>query len=445
MRTLYFECFSGISGDMTIGALLDLGADKKVLLEAIESLNIEGYDISISTVQKCGITATKFDVLLEGETHDHHDHDHHEHTHSHDNEPYDHQHHHHDDHDLGFEFDNHNHDHAHDHAHDHDHTHDHDHHHRGLKEIREIILNSSITENAKKIALDTFEVLAEAEAKVHGVSKDEVHFHEVGAIDSIIDIVGIAVCIDNLNIDKFACSKIYEGQGHVFCQHGLVPIPAPATLELCIKHGLELNIIDVKGELVTPTGAAFLSALKPEFTGFPSGNMLKVGVGAGTKDFKHANILRVYLIEEALDETKDEVILFETNIDDSNGEHLGYAIEKLIEKGALDVYYTPIFMKKNRPSYTLSVLCEKSNESNIIKTIFEHTTAIGLKRQLIERVKMSRKFETIGTIYGDVVLKHCTYEDVVKTYLEYESVKKCAVAHNVGLSEVEKTVKILRG
>lgn len=442
MRTLYFECFSGISGDMTIGALLDLGADKKVLLEAIESLNIEGYDLSISTVQKCGITAVKFDVLLDGEEYGHdHDHQYNDHSHSHDDELHDHQHHHHDGHDLGFEFDNHDNTHNH---HDHDH-HDHEHHHRGLKEIREIILNSTITENAKKIALDTFEVLAEAEAKVHGVSKDEVHFHEVGAIDSIIDIVGIAVCIDNLKIDKFACSKIYEGQGHVFCQHGLVPIPAPATLELCIKHGLELNIIDVKGELVTPTGAAFLSALKPEFTGFPSGNMLKVGVGAGTKDFKHANILRVYLIEEALDETKDEVILFETNIDDSNGEHLGYAIEKLIEKGALDVYYTPIYMKKNRPAYTLSVLCEKSNESNIIKTIFEHTTAIGLKRQLIDRVKMSRKFETIGTIYGDVVLKHCTYEDVVKTYLEYESVKKCAVEHNVGLSEVEKTVKITRG
>ena len=426
MRTLYFECFSGISGDMTIGALLDLGADKHILLKAIDSLGIDGYKLKLSETQKCGITATKFDVILESESHEHnhdHSHDHHE-EHSHDH----HDHHHHD--------------------HDHHHEHHHEHHHRGLNEITAIINNADITENAKKIALRTFDVLAEAEAKVHGVEKTQVHFHEVGAIDSIIDIVGIAVCIDNLKIDKFVCSKIYEGQGHVFCQHGRVPVPAPATLELAKKHGLMLKIIDVQGELVTPTGAALLCALKPKFGEFPSGSLLGVGVGAGTKDFEHANILRLYLIDDSNSQEKeysDEVVLFETNIDDSNGEQLGYAIEKLLEIGTLDVYYTPIFMKKNRPAYTLSVLCDKALEKNIISIIFEHTTAIGLKRQIIERIKMKRKFETVATIYGDVVLKHCSYEDIEKTYLEYESVKNCAEEHDVSLKEVEKAVNIILG
>lgn len=428
MKTLYFECFSGISGDMTIGALLDLGAEKEVLLKAIDSLGIDGYKLNISETQKCGITATKFDVILESESHDHHHSHNHDHHHSHD----------------------HDHDHnSHDHIHD-DHHHDNEceHHHRGLKEITDIIKGAAITENAKKIALDTFDVLADAEAKVHGVEKSEVHFHEVGAVDSIIDIVGIAVCIDNLKVDKFACSSIYEGQGHVFCQHGKVPVPAPATLELSKKHGLPLNIINVQGEMVTPTGAALIAALKPNFGKFPSGSLIGVGIGAGTKDFEHANILRLYLMEDSRIDNNvhdDQVLLFETNIDDSNGEKLGYAMEKLLEKGALDVYYTPIFMKKNRPSYTLSVLCDKTLEKEIIKTIFEHTTAIGLKRQIIDRIKMNRSFETVSTIYGDIVLKHCNYEDVVKTYLEYESVKKCAKNHDVALSDVEKAVNIILG
>lgn len=440
MKTLYFECFSGISGDMTVGALLDLGASRELLLEAIDSLKIDGYKIKIESVQKCGITATKFDVILENEEsgHNHDDHDHnHDHNHNHDHD------HDHDDHENDHD---HNHDHDHD---DHNHNHDdhgHEHHHRGLKEIRTIINNSAISENAKQISLGVFEVLAEAEGKVHGVSKEDVHFHEVGAIDSIIDIVGIAVCLDNLKIDRFACSKLYEGQGHVQCQHGMVPVPAPATLELCVKNNIPLHITDSQGEMITPTGAALIASLKPEFSPLPDGNITGVGVGAGTKDFKHANILRVYMMETqdvASNPYVDTVILIETNVDDSNGEHLGYAIEKLLEAGALDVYYTPIFMKKNRPAYTLSVLCEKDKESEIIKKIFEHTTAIGVKKQEIERVKMERKFETVGTVYGEVVLKHCQYEDVIKTYFEYESLKNCARNNNVGLYEVEKKVNTI--
>lgn len=434
MRTLYFECFSGISGDMTIASLLDLGADKQVLLDAIDSLNIDGYKIKISEVQRCGITAKKFDVILDSDEHNHsHEHDH-EHDHSHDhNHSHDHEH------DHSHE---HNHSHDHEHDHSHDHNHHHEHHHRGLNDIIDIINNANITSNAKDLALRIFDVLADAEAKVHGVGKEEVHFHEVGAIDSIIDIVGIAVCIDNLEVDRFVCSRIYEGQGHVFCQHGKVPVPAPATLELFRKHSIPFKVIEVEGEMVTPTGAALIAAINPDFKEFAKGEIKQVGIGAGTKEFEHANILRAYIFE---DDTQnplyvDEVVLIETNLDDCSGEVLGYSMEKLLEIGVLDVYYVPIFMKKNRPAYTLSVICEKEKEREVVEIIFKDTTAIGLRYQTIERVKMEREFHTISTMYGNVVLKNCAYGDISKTYFEYESVKKCAIKNNVSIRDVENEI-----
>lgn len=443
MKTLYFECFSGISGDMTVGALLDLGADRKMLTEAIESLGIDGFRIEISNTQKCGITATKFDVIIDDE----HQHEHHDHNHEHNNHDHSHSHGH--DHDHDHDHD-HSHDHDHDHSHDHDH-HDHDHgnggehHHRGLKEITDIINRARMTESAKKLALEIFDIIAEAEGKVHGLPKHEVHFHEVGAIDSIVDIAGMAVCIDSLGADRYVFSPLYEGQGHVHCQHGKVPVPAPATLEMAVRHGIPLKITQTRGELVTPTGAAFVAGMNPQFGSMPQGLIKAVGVGAGTKDFAHANILRVYMIEESLesgDECSDSVVLIETNIDDAKGEQLGYAMEILLEKGALDVYHTPILMKKNRPAYMLSVICEKKHESEIIKTVFEHTTAIGIRRQDIDRVKMQRSFETVATELGDIVLKHCSYEGITKTYLEYESVRKCAHENNIGLDEVERRVSL---
>ncbi|WP_028828556.1 nickel pincer cofactor biosynthesis protein LarC [Proteocatella sphenisci] len=414
MKTLYFECFSGISGDMTIGALLDLGASKEKLTQAIQSLYIDGFEIDIKSTQKCGITATKFDVILK--TDQPHDHGHHDHDHGH-------------------------------HDHDHDHGDAIEHHHRGLSEITKIISNAKISDRAKKLALDMFDIIAEAEAKVHNLPKHEVHFHEVGAIDSIIDIVGIAVCIDDLNADAHVFSTLYEGQGHVYCQHGKVPVPAPATLEMAVKYGIPLKITQTQSELITPTGAAFVASINTKFSSMPQGTIKAVGMGAGTKDFAHANILRVYMIEENTslqNENTDTVLLIETNIDDTSGEHLGYAMDRLFEKGALDVYYTPVFMKKNRPAYTLSVICEKSLETDIIKAVFEHTTAIGIRKQELDRVKMQRSFETISTELGDVVLKHCSYKDVKKTYFEYESIRKCAQANNLGLHEVENRISLIK-
>ena len=283
-KELYFECYSGISGDMTVAALLDLGADRKVLEDGLASLGVDGYRLSFSRANKNGIDAYDFCVeLTETEEHPHdHDHGHGEHPHEHP------------------------HDHDHDHSHgvqphgvgESAHIHAHPHVHRGLPEILAIIDSGAITEGAKAIAKKIFYVVAEAEAKVHGKPIDEVHFHEVGAVDSIVDIVGAAICLDNLGIEKVYASPLYEGTGYVRCQHGLMPVPAPATAQICANYHIPLKITANKGEMVTPTGAAIIAALADQFS-LPNVFVPeKIGVGAGKKDFVCANVLRVYLLGE---------------------------------------------------------------------------------------------------------------------------------------------------
>ena len=339
-KELYFECYSGISGDMTVAALLDLGADRKVLEDGLASLGVDGYRLSFSRANKNGIDAYDFCVeLTETEEHPHdHDHGHgehpHEHPHDHDHGEHPHEHPHDHDHDHGEHPHEHPHDHDHDHGeHPHEHPHDHDHGHgehphehphihdhshgvqphgvgesahihahphvhRGLPEILAIIDSGAITEGAKAIAKKIFYVVAEAEAKVHGKPIDEVHFHEVGAVDSIVDIVGAAICLDNLGIEKVYASPLYEGTGYVRCQHGLMPVPAPATAQICANYHIPLKITANKGEMVTPTGAAIIAALADQFSLPDVFVPEKIGVGAGKKDFVCANVLRVYLLQE---------------------------------------------------------------------------------------------------------------------------------------------------
>ena len=305
-KELYFECYSGISGDMTVAALLDLGADRKALEDGLASLGVDGYRLSFSRANKNGIDAYDFCVeLTETEEHPHdHDHGHgehpHEHPHDHDHGEHPHEHPH--DHDHG------EHPHEHSHIHDHEvqshgvgesaHIHAHPHVHRGLPEILAIIDSGAITEGAKAIAKKIFYVVAEAEAKVHGKPIDEVHFHEVGAVDSIVDIVGAAICLDNLGIEKVYASPLYEGTGYVRCQHGLMPVPAPATAQICANYHIPLKITANKGEMVTPTGAAIIAALADQFSLPDVFVPEKIGVGAGKKDFVCANVLRVYLLGE---------------------------------------------------------------------------------------------------------------------------------------------------
>lgn len=285
---LYLECYSGISGDMTVAALLDLGADQQVLMEGLESLNLPGYQLKIGRVKKNGIDACDFDVILDEPEH-HHDHDH-EHHHDHD---HDHEHHHDHEHEHP-----HDHEHEHHHDHEHEHHHHHDHVHRNIGDIFAIIDQSKISDRAKQTAKDIFRIIAAAESKAHGIAEDQVHFHEVGAVDSIVDIVSAAICLDNLDITEAVVSDLYEGCGYVHCQHGLMPVPVPAVVNIAADNALRLRLTQTRGEMITPTGAAIAAYLSKGGKLPESFVIEKIGLGAGKKDFATANILRAFLIRD---------------------------------------------------------------------------------------------------------------------------------------------------
>lgn len=392
-KTLYLECYSGISGDMTVGALLDLGADQRLLEEQLRSLPVSGFEIEISRVKKSGLDACDFRVILDKE-HENHDHDN-EYLYGH----------------------------GHKHEHHHHHAHTHDHIHRGLPEIREIILHSGITERAKKTALAIFQVLAEAEAKAHGTSIDEVHFHEVGAVDSIVDIVAAAVCLDNLAVDEVIVPELYEGRGTVRCQHGIIPVPVPAVVHIAGDHGITLHMTDTEAELVTPTGAAIVAAVRTADRLPKRYKILRTGMGAGKRDYGRASILRGMLIEPDTEEAADFVYKLESNIDDCTGEALGYVMDRLFEAGARDVNYIPVYMKKNRPAYQLNVICSEEAVPGVEEIIFRETTTIGIRRVRMERTVMRREIRTLTTSLGEAKVKVCRLgcSDIIRVYPEYES------------------------
>jgi uncharacterized protein (TIGR00299 family) protein len=441
-KILYLECNSGISGDMTVGALLDLGADQDVLLKALDSLGVDGYHLHFGRAKKCGIDAFDFHVHLDedhdgGHSHGHegdhshdngteHIHDYEvEHNHSHDHEA-GHIHSHEGDHNHGHE-EEHNHSHEEDHIHEdghshtHEHNHSHDHFHRNLQDINQIIDRLDSNDHVKSMAKQMFEIVAEAESKAHGIPVSEVHFHEVGAIDSIVDIIGAAVCIDNLGLTDIVVSPLAEGFGSVRCQHGIIPVPVPATVNIASAYGLKLQLTDNNGEMVTPTGAAIAAALRTREDLPASCRILKTGIGAGKKDFKHANILRAMILEEEVKE--EEMWILEANIDDCSGEMLGFAMESLLEAGAADAWNTPIYMKKGRPSYMLSVLCKKEMVGIMEEILFLQTTTIGVRRHPVERTILDREKRTVSTEWGEAEVKICTWKDKVFCYPEYESVK----------------------
>lgn len=443
-KILYLECNSGISGDMTVGALLDLGADRKVLEDALASLGVDGYHLHFGTTEKCGIKAYDFDVHLEYEEHEHHhDHEHGDHDHEH---PHSHTH--------GDDTEHcHDHGHTHDHGdHDHDHVHTHDHMHphthRNLYDIYTIIDRLQSSDKVKQLARRIFEIVAEAESKAHGLPIDQVHFHEVGAIDSIVDIISTAVCLDNLGIEKVIVSPLAEGQGYVRCQHGTLPVPVPATANIAQVYGLKLRFTETPGEMVTPTGAAIAAALGTGASMPKNYRIVRIGIGAGNKDFDHANILRAMIIEEEEEEKTDSLELLETNLDDCTGEALGYTMNLLLKAGANDVWYTPIYMKKNRPAYMLSVLCRESSRETMEDIIFTHTTSIGIRRFPAERTALDRRKIQVETAYGAADVKVCTYKGKQYCYPEYDSVsaicdKQGNVDFNTVYEAVEKAAKEL--
>ena len=409
-RKLYFECAAGISGDMSVAALIDLGADRIVLDKALSSLDIGKFETKISRVKKSGIDVCDFDVITEIDNHDHDM----EYLHGHS-------------HDYG-----HTHEHGHGHHHDHSHEH-HNHSHRGLKEITEIINHADLTDSARQLAHKIFGILACAEAKAHATDIENVHFHEVGAIDSIVDIIAFSVCMDSLGINDVIIPTLTEGHGFIRCQHGVIPVPVPAVVNIAEAEGLDLKICHAEGELVTPTGAAIAAAVKTADTLPDSFKIVKCGLGAGKREYEIPGILRVMIIETSDD---SPMCKLETNIDDCTGEALGYTMEKLFQAGVNDVYYTPVYMKKNRPAYVLNVICRADIVGKCEKIIFLNTTTIGIRRMKIERTALERTLETAATSLGEVKVKKCVIDGAARVYPEYESVREICEQANIPYTDV---------
>ena len=442
-KTLYLECFSGISGDMTVAALIDLGADKEVLMSALSSLNVTGYTVKIGRTQKCGIDACDFNVILDSELHQGHPHEHsHSHTKPDIKKPIS---------AASFRMapgikvkasvQEHVHSHDHSHVHGDNPVHGGNHEHRNLYDIYRIIDASGITHGAKTVSKKIFEVVAIAESKAHGLGIEEVHFHEVGAVDSIVDIVAAAVCIDNLGINDVIVSEMYEGTGHVKCQHGILPVPVPAVLNIISANSLPIRITDESGEMITPTGVAIAAALRTKES-LPNRYTIKaIGLGAGKKDFNKANVLRAYIIEESKkSRTMDSVWLLETNLDDCTGENLGYVMEKLLDEGENDVFYTPIYMKKNRPAYKLSVICKESDKGRLESIIFRNTTSIGIRTVLMERDILERESLSFNTDFGPVRVKVTSFDGEKSYSPEYEDIRNFCKNKNLPYREVYESV-----
>ncbi|GIM28345.1 UPF0272 protein [Clostridium polyendosporum] len=438
MKILYYDCFCGISGDMNLAALIDLGVPKEYLMQELSKINLNSeYEIKIERSGKLGITGTRVDVILKDKLNDKthiseqalHEHNH-EYTHEHNHE-YSHQNSNEEKHHAE---DNNSHKCSHE-----GHVHNHEHHHRNLKDIEEIINSSDLSDKVKKLSLNMFMKVAEAEARVHGKTLYEVHFHEVGAIDSIVDMVGAAICLDYLKVDKIIASPVQVGGGFVKCAHGLMPVPAPATAE--ILKNIPINAGIVQFETTTPTGAAILAANVEEFTQKVDFSIKKIAYGIGHRDLEIPNALRVYLGEKESSEKVGEQYILETNIDDMNPEIYGYVEEKLFEIGALDVFKTPIFMKKGRPGIKLSVLTNEKVEKDVLEVIFEETTSIGVRKYKVEKIMLSREFSKVKTEYGDITIKKSYYKGkLVKYKPEYEECKTIAKEKNISIDKVYKAV-----
>jgi pyridinium-3,5-bisthiocarboxylic acid mononucleotide nickel chelatase len=377
MRILYFDCFSGISGNMVLGAFLDLGIDAAWLQAELSRLPLHGYHVDIARVTKRGIAAHHVDVRIP-----------------------------------------------------------HEHHHRHLADIRCIINNAPLPEQVKTLAQTIFVELAAAEAKVHNCDINDIHFHEVGAVDAIIDIVGAALCVEKLNIDKVYSSPLHVGSGTVRCAHGVMPVPAPATAELLI--GMPIYSTDIQGELVTPTGAAILKALEPAFGALPVYTPLATGYGAGSKELAISNVLRVILGEtSALPIDIDLLDVLECNIDNLNPEIYDYVMDKLFAAGALDVTLSPLLMKKNRPGTLLKVLCSPEHTSTMQQIIFTETTSLGIRVYTVKRPKLERQHITVSTPHGSVRLKISGSQGRIYTVApEHEDCKNLALESGLPLKSV---------
>jgi pyridinium-3,5-bisthiocarboxylic acid mononucleotide nickel chelatase len=413
MKILYYECFAGISGDMNLGAMVDLGVDFEYLKNELSKLNIDDeYELKKSKKAKMGIMGTKVDVLLKNQPHshdDHHQHSHDHHAHTHERKP---------------------------------HGHEQAYGSRNYSDIEKLITTSTLNDKVKKLSIDMFLLVAQAESKVHGKPIEKVHFHEVGATDSIIDIVGAAICYDVLKVDKVISSTIELGSGFVMCDHGKMPVPAPATAE--ILTDVKTHKGAIIGEATTPTGAAIIKTFASEFSDDISLNIQKVGYGVGTKDFKVPNVLRVSLGKKNSNQTfeTNSQMIVETNIDDMAQEYLPIVEQKLFDIGALDVFKTPIMMKKGRSATKLSVLCKKEDKQCVVETLFKQTSTLGVRAYAVDKIMMDRSFVDIKTKYGVVTIKQGLLDGrIIKHKPEFEQIKNIALKNDVSISDILKEVE----
>ena len=448
MKTLYLDCGMGAAGDMLTAALLELVDDRQAFLDQMNGLGLPGVAVAARPSVKCGITGTHVSVTVGGEEevscdvdpgaapvhiHDH-DHEHHHHEHAHD---HDHEHEHHHDHADDHEHEHaHDHEHHHEHAHDHEHHHDHDHghghhHHTGMGEIRHLLHHLDLPEQVRADAEAVYALIAQAESHAHGVPVEEIHFHEVGSLDAVADVVAVCLLMHRLGAEQVLCSPVHVGSGQVRCAHGILPVPAPATAH--ILRGVPIYGGAVRGELCTPTGAALLRHFVTRFGPMPAMAVERIGYGMGNKDFEAANCVRALLGETA--ETGDEAAELRCNLDDMTGEAVGFAMGELFAAGALDVFTTPIGMKKDRPAVLLTCLCRPEDREKMVRLLFRHTTTLGVRETLCRRYTLSRDQHTVDTPRGPVTVKTASGWGVTRSKPEYEDLARIARAEGLTLDQ----------
>lgn len=433
MRILYLDCGMGAAGDMLMAALLELCPDRETVLEELNHLGIPGTEFRAEKSEKCGISGTRMRVLIHGEeeageensldTHGQFDDLFHEHEHGHGHG-------------------------EHSHNHEHPGEHSHAHHHAGMNEIREWIGHFHVSEKVKKDALAVYQLIAEAESRVHGKTVEDIHFHEVGTLDAVADVTGVCFLMERLGIEKTFASAVHVGSGQVRCAHGILPVPAPATA--CLLENIPIYGGSIRGELCTPTGAALLKYFVGQFGIMPPMAAEKIGYGMGKKDFPAANCVRAFIGNLRNQESEnlaeaDSIVELRCNLDDMTGEEIGFACEILLKEGALDVYTVGIGMKKSRPGILLVCLCRSADICRMEEFIFRHTTTLGIRRVWCERSVLSRSFEGIETPWGTVRRKLSHYpgqEEVLREKLEYEDLAAIAEKTGISIAQIRKRIGI---
>ena len=407
MKTLYLDCGMGAAGDMLTAALLELLPDPDLFIDKLNALGIPGVTFARETTEKCGVVGTHVSVKVHGE-------------------------------EEGGEPHGHPHDHEHEHSHGHDHGHGHAHHHRSMDDIRHIVTGHlSLPKAVADDVMQIYAVIADAESRVHGKPVSEVHFHEVGAMDAVADITAVCLLMNELAPDEVVASPIHVGSGQVRCAHGVLPVPAPATA--LILQGVPIYGGEIRGELCTPTGAALLRHFVARFGAMPVMTVEKIGYGMGQKDFSAANCVRAMLGESA-DQT-ERMVELSCNVDDMTAEEISFAMERLFEGGANEVYTVPIGMKKSRPGTLLRVICTTQNKAGMIRLLYKHTATIGVRAVETERFVLDRKTETVATAAGEVRVKTSTGYGVTRRKIEYDDLARLAGENGLSLAEARKMIE----